>query len=311
VQQRPLVTIIIATTCRTARRTELLRAVESAVAQDSLSKVVVVVNGVEVDEELYLTLATDTRIHVHRVTEGSLPSAIHVGRSLVETPFFGFLDDDDVLLPSALRRRLDAVVDSAGTPFDVVVSNGQFRGRALFDAEHAARIEESPLDTLLAKNWLASCGGLFRTSSIAPALFEGIPKYSEWTVLAFRLVMAGKRLRVVPVLTYEVFETPVSESHNRAYWHRADACRMMAADPRLPRRARRKVRRLLSGSLHDECVTMLLSGNLRAAWRLHWESLRLPGGLRYLLFTRHLLFTRRLERFAQRSAPVLDEHRRQ
>ncbi len=102
----PLITMVIPTTCYANRRESLLRAVATArAASNQLIVVLAVVNGSRVDADT-LTALSEQPVQVDRQQEGSLPIALARGRSLVQTPFFGFLDDDDELLPGALDRRL-------------------------------------------------------------------------------------------------------------------------------------------------------------------------------------------------------------
>jgi glycosyltransferase involved in cell wall biosynthesis len=61
--------------------------------------------------------AADPRFRVVRLPRRvGLGAARNVGLSLVETPFVGFLDADDVLLPDALAR-LVATIDASGSDF--------------------------------------------------------------------------------------------------------------------------------------------------------------------------------------------------
>ena len=44
-----------------------------------------------------------------------------------------------------------------------------------------------PLRALVIENWLASCGGLFRSDRVSIDYFDGVTRHYEWTFLAYSL----------------------------------------------------------------------------------------------------------------------------
>ena len=97
-------------------------AVDSLRAQTLTSWRAILVDDGSLDAtgEVFATAAaSDERFHVvtHPVARG-LSAARNTGLELVETPFVGFLDADDVLTPRALERFVDTLTRSGS---DVVV----------------------------------------------------------------------------------------------------------------------------------------------------------------------------------------------
>ena len=149
------------------------------------------------------------------MAEGSLPAALRHGRSLVDTPFFGFLDDDDEYLPDAIAIRLAAFASDAA--IDAVATNGftNIGGVDRVRHEHPDAAATDPLRALLRENWLASCGGLFRTDRVTVDFFDGVTRHYEWTVLGFKLA-ASRRVLYVDKPTFRVYDSPGSLSKSRA-----------------------------------------------------------------------------------------------
>jgi hypothetical protein len=171
---------------------------------------------------------------------------------------------------------------------DIVVTNGYSGDR--LHLTRTARIESSPLAAMLEENWLASCGALFRRSTCGDEFFADLPKYMEWTLLAFRLLSAGKRVKFVATPTYRINDTPQSASKSREYRvATAGVIERMLALP-LPADIRRRLRHRLLAARHDLSVMNLEEGHRAAAWKLHLQSLAGLGGLRYLTYTRRLVF---------------------
>ena len=74
-------------------------------------RLIVIVNGAAFDEPLLEEMSSDHRLEVHYLAEANVAAAQRFGRSLVETPYFAFLDDDDEYLPNALRLRLQPMLE--------------------------------------------------------------------------------------------------------------------------------------------------------------------------------------------------------
>jgi hypothetical protein len=217
------------------------------------------------------------------------------GRRAVSTRFFGFLDDDDELLEGAITRHL--LNFEAFPSLDVSVCNGfkQFGGNYELLLDSTAGIDSDPLRALFHRNYLASCGGLFREATVGSEFFEELPPFGQWTMLAFSLAMSGKQIRMVSDPGYVIHDSPVSQSKGIAY--KANYLtlfeRMRQMQP--PDDIIEILHNKTSDTLHDLSVEMLTAGNLREAVRLHVKSLRPIYGLRYLSYTRRLVmhaFTR-------------------
>lgn len=286
----PNVTAIIPTTCCTARRDSLIRAIHSLLDASVCPPVIlVVVNGSIVDEKVFSALEEIPDIRILRLAEGSAPLALLAGRRIVETPYFCFLDDDDEYLPGAIDQRLQAM--EATPPADLVVSNGWrcSDGGQEIAFDRLPEIQEDPLAALFRYNWLASCGGLYRTGSIGVEYFEEPHPYMEWTWLAFRLANAGLRIRVLNQPGFAIHDTPGSASKSEAYLMSQVSLvqKMIAANRR--RDLSKVLSKKLADAHHDVSDNRLGAGRLAEAWNNHLASLSLPTGLRYTSYTARLL----------------------
>jgi len=284
------VSVIVPTRACRDRASSLMRAIDSVIHQTGARGVpIVVVNGPLGAPEVLTHLRRRTDIRLAVLEEASLPVALRTGRAMVDTPFFSVLDDDDELLPGALRTRLDAFVTEP-VP-DVVVTGGYLEsaGRRRVEIEDFRRVEADPLRALFVQHWLRPCAGCFRTAAVPAAFFESIPPYREWTWLALRCALE-LRIRFVaePTFVYRT-DTPGSLSKTSAYALAGPAAlaRMLALD--LPADVRTILRTRLAGDLHSASVCELAAGHHAAAWRLHLRSLVQPSGWRYLPYARHLV----------------------
>lgn len=290
---RPSLTIIIPTTCRPERTESLLNAIASIERTAPASTAVLVaINGAHVDEASAASLAERSNLRVVRFTKGSLAETMARALQLVTTDFFGFLDDDDEFLEDGLRKRLEALRSHGDADF--VLSNG-WRCSAGHDEpylQYLDRVQEDPLQWFFVENWLPSCGATFRRSSVEISLFEDYHSYAEWSWLAFRLAMSGKRMLTLNIPTFRVhIDTPASESKSRAYKLSYIALyeRMLAAQP--PARVRSILRRRLAQAHHDTSQEWLAEGNRVRALRHHFKSLATPFGWRFIFYTRHIFGT--------------------
>lgn len=286
-----IVDVIIPTTCDAARAQSLLRAVDSLLDQrGAVARPVIVANGPRVEPRLMERLATLPRVRVLRQEEGSLPRAIHTGRVAVRAPFFAFLDDDDAYMPDALAQRLERL-QAADQP-DAVASNGYSvrpdGGRRLLFAAMAP-FAADPLATLADTNWLSSCGGLYRTAAVTVEPFAAVPKFFEWTTVAFRLAQRGHSIGFVEEPTFIITETPGSLSRSLAYDAAAPDFVRGLLGHSLPPHVREAFRRKLVRLEHHAAERHLGHGNRLAALVHHLRSLATPYGLR-----RNASFTLRL-----------------
>lgn len=285
------VSIIIPTTCVTARRDMLWRAIRSILDQDwEWIEVIVVVNGSQFDQAVFDELGANSKLRIIHQAQPNVALAQRRGRLEISSPFFGFLDDDDEYLPGAIRSRLEPML--ADQSIDAVVTNGVRRtgSQERLNFVEFDSAKEDPLYALVSCNWLASCGGLFRTASIDEKYFDGQTKYNEWTLLAIRMASDRKNILFLDQPTYRIHVTPGSVSASNEY--QMDTASFLEAVLRrpLPSKVRRGIRRKLSATYHDLAEFNRATGRIREARRYHLRSLVLPGGLRYLAYSRKLVF---------------------
>ena len=288
---RPSVQVIIPTTCAAERAESLARALHSIRSQEHVrAQPVVVVNGDRFDPGTYRHLRSDPSITVHYLQTGSAPLAAQFGRRQVTAPFFAFLDDDDELLPRALWLRISPLLADPG--LDVVVTNGLRRiGDVDFPNLHGlARARANPMVAILEENWLASCGALYRSSSVSEDLFEGNAQYFEWTLLGIRLCRSGARLHFLDEPTYRINESTRSLSKSLDYelFYVDFLERLATSDD--PKEFSALLRRKLSRAYHTRSALHLARGNLGEAFRDHLASLRSAEGYRHLPFTWRLVW---------------------
>lgn len=287
-------TVIIATMAKESRRDSLLRAIDSVRdGNASTIEVLIVVNGDRYSPSLVELLGRRVDLSLIRLPSASLPSARYAGRKAVRSQFFAFLDDDDEYLPGAIDKRI--AILSSDPKAGLVASNG-FRfsgGKETLALNALIDVESDPLAAVLRENWLASCGGLYRTERIPAVFFEDMPQYLEWTWLAFRIASIGEVVRILPEPTFRINDTPKSESKSEAYMlsHVEVIDRMMRTTRRADILA--MLGRMQSTALNCASNHYRKNGLLREAWRAHLRSLRQPGGLRYITYTRHLIFGNR------------------
>jgi glycosyltransferase involved in cell wall biosynthesis len=285
----PSISVIIPTTCERARWASLERAIAGILAQDGVAaQLIVVVNGNRYDPDCFEALKRKQGVSVLYRSVGSAPLAQTAGRAAVSTPFFAFLDDDDDYLPGALATRVAPLL--ADPALDFVVTNG-YRARGGIDERaisDSGAIVADPLGALCEQNWMASCAGLFRTSSVGADYFDDPAPYMEWTYLAFRLT-TRLRMRWIDQPTYRINDSPVSLSKSEVYLRsELDILKRILALP-LPPSVRRAVRRKIGGASHAFAERARAQGQSAEALRFHLGSLAQPGGWRYLLYSRKLV----------------------
>ena len=285
-------TIIIPTTGVLERRDSLERAIASINTQTTGSAVpLVLLNGDRFDHELKQLLSERRDIRFYYIAEGGLPNALRVGRNLVDTAFFGFLDDDDLYLPHALETRIAPFVDDTST--DVVITNGLHQDAGGSRNRCIVRLPSKSDDLFMhcirVQNWLASCGGLYRTDRVEPSCFESLAKYFEWTDVAFRIAQT-KKLVFLEEMTFVVCDSPGS------LWKSGDVTfrRIEFLKKLIAGCSRADVRVVLSEKLlhacHEYSAQCLLEKNLADAWKYHVQSLGGLVGLRYLPYSRRIFF---------------------
>jgi len=289
----PTVDVIIPTLAEKSRGDGLRRAIESVVSQDGVSATpLVIINGQRADPELQAELSAKQGIALHCQAEASLPLAIATGRRYVTSDFFSFLDDDDYYLPHALSKRSEPMI--ADPAVDFVVANGQSRksdGTLVSTYRDMRAFSDDPFLGLARTNWLASCGGTFRTSSVEDAIFSDVHKYHEWTLIAHRLLIAGKQPAFIDDKTFVISETPDSLSRSAAFVRAAPAAHRRVLALPLPPDVRSALQEKYSDAMHSVSELELRQGNRWRACRAHFESIKSLYGLRrHTLYSRWLLY---------------------
>jgi glycosyltransferase involved in cell wall biosynthesis len=284
------VTIIIPTLGLRERAESLQVAIASALAQDGVRPIVIVVlNGARRDAAVERVLREDRRITLVVREAGSLPAALAAGRAMVTTPWFTALDDDDFLLPGALQLRVHAL---EGRPECAAVITNGFRRNGSGDELHVKAgngVHADPLRTMLKGNWFLPGSWMCRTESVGIRIFEEMPSYLECTYLALRIAAEHPIVwRDTPTVVYSV-GSPEAESLSRAYVLGQVAALRRIIALNLPDDVRRALRSRIAGAYHAAADHERTAGGLLAAWRWHAASLVQPSGWRYLPFTRHLL----------------------
>jgi glycosyltransferase involved in cell wall biosynthesis len=290
------ISIVIPTIAVTERRDGLYRAIGSIVEQQGVDALpVVVVNGSRFDPALVAELAADPRIHLLQIAEGNVSRARHAGLLASTRPFFGFLDDDDELLPGGLAARHARFADDV----DVVVSNGYFLTRQdeqteIVPRDIMARIEADPLGAFMDCNWFSAASGLFRAASIPASLFDFDLRFYECTFIALRLMDQRARIRFCETFGFRMHQsTPDSATKTKAYVRaQPDFVRRMRTFRRFGTAYDRHCVRKLANSLNLVSRLEREWGHYHRAWFAHLQCLA-SGGLRFLPYTRHLLMPRR------------------
>jgi len=289
-----LITTIIPTLCEAHRKVSLLRAIASIHgASSSPVRILVVANGQRYDPALLAELAGRSDLELIRIEEGSQTGAQLAGRRAVQTPFFSFLDDDDEYLPGTLDER--AALLLADPRADIALTNGYLCVDGI-DEVCYARLDKVParaLFELFQENWLHNCNQLFRTASISVADFENTHPLMEWTWLAFRLIMQGRRVAVSDRLGFRYHDTPGSLSKSGSFLASRVTVyqRMLSLQP--DREITRILRQRLCDAWHEVAMDALRRGQRGAAVRAHLHSLSSHwSGLKFLPSSRHLLRVR-------------------
>lgn len=285
-------TVIIATLALKERRDSLDRAIKSArTGNKSSIRVLLILNG----DRFHLPLVEELRarqdVELIQIPEASLSAAILEGRKQVQSPFFAFLDDDDEYLPGAVDLRITLMEKHPEA--SVVATNGyrclDGNDQPAMPAKGDGFIDE-PQQAMLEENWLASCGGLYRSKDLPISLFEGVARYLEWTWIGFRIASSGRKVFFSSAPTFRIHDTIASESKSDAYFANGaqilERMKSIASD----KKTKKLLRQRLAQAWHDTSEFHRRRGNTRPAWHAHLRSLIYPTGFRYLAYTRRLLF---------------------
>jgi glycosyltransferase involved in cell wall biosynthesis len=275
------------------RAFSLHRAIESVrIGNTRTATVIVVVNGQKYDENLFESLRKRDDIKLIKIPVASFGEALLSGRRAVTTPFFGFLDDDDEYLPGAVDGRLKVLENDPMA--DVVATNG-YRNSNNKDSiafNQLKDVTDDPLLALYRENWLASCGGFFRTNTVSVDFFQQLPRHIHWSWLAFQLLQAGRRVAVLDQPTFRINDTDGSASKSDTYLlcHIEVYSRMLASATRPI--IRKILKRRLMHAWHEAADYYRRQGILKLAWTAHLRSLQYPPGWKFITYTRKLLWVR-------------------
>jgi glycosyltransferase involved in cell wall biosynthesis len=286
----PRVEILIVTLCEAIRRTSLLAAIDSVLKQHGVDpSLLIVVNGDQFDRDLFRLLKDIPGVRVYYQEVASIYFARRLAREKVQADLFGLLDDDDALLPGALRTRVDALESDPAA--DVVVTNG-----IVVDGDDTSvglheidAIRHDPLLALMHGNWLASSSALFRTRSIPPEYFDVTIRSIDMTYLAFRVALEKKVLFLEQSTYLRTFSpNSISRSEEWQLTMLEDLEKMLRFP--LPPAVRRELRRKYAEEAHAISDIHYRHGRIGLAWRYHLKSLSRPRSfLNYAFYTRHLL----------------------
>jgi len=285
------ITIIIPSTCIAARADCLRRAISSAHASaPGIANVLIAANGPKTELKLVNELQNRADVRYVYFPEGSLPKAIASALPLVDTEYFAFLDDDDELLPGGLKLRHEALRSQPMA--DIALSNGYLRkdGEDTLYLHHLEKVPSAPLETFFTENWLPSCGALFRRNRIELAYFLDFHPYAEWSWLAFRLALGGKRFCIIDKPTFRVnADTPGSLSKSTAYRRSYIQLYHRMLDKEPPENIQNILRRRISQAHHDLSADALSEGKIQEALGHHLQSLKTLSGWRFLSYSRHIV----------------------
>lgn len=289
--QQPLMTIIIPTACTTVRAVTLRLAITSIQAAGSgLAKIIVAANGPHIDNSLATELRGRDDIRYLSFEAGSAPKALAAAVPLVDTEYYGFLDDDDELLPGSLTHRLSVFMSNPNC--DVLLSNGYIhkKGTDTLYLQHLDAVPHKPLDTFFMENWLPSCGALFRASTVGAAYFANYHAFAEWSWLAFRLAMNKKQFCILNEPTFRIHaDTPHSLSKSSEYGKAYISLYQKMLDLQPPLPIQKILKKRLSQAHHDVSAGHLNKGEIGNAMHHHLRSLGVFSGLRFLPYTRHIV----------------------
>ena len=272
------------------RQKELERAVASLLEQTGGQAMpLVVLNGERYDGEFVRHLRQRRDIRFLQIDGSGVSRARYEGRLQVDTPYYGFLDDDDEYTPDALAIRFRPFETRPET--DVAVGNGWhhvgMEKRLVW--QDPAPIEADPAHVLMTMNWLGSCSAIFKTETVGPEYFDFDFQYFEWTYLALHLALTRK-LAFTREPTFIVNNTPNSLSDSDAYGEAYTAMldNMLTFD--MPRSLRQMIRKRILAGHHNMSDVYRRRGVMSAAWKYHLRSLSgLHGLLQYGLYTGKLL----------------------
>ena len=282
--------VLVVTLCSAERAESIRRVVDTTLTQNAVrASLTFVVHGRRFDPQLLAWLRRQAGVRVCYQETPSIFLARRCAREHVTAPFFGFLDDDDYLLPDALRLRVEAL--AADPAADAVVTNG-YVAEEVSDTHTLDGIDDirrDPSLALMEANWLATASALFRTESIPAEFFDVTIRSNDMTYLAFRLALEKKPIFInTPTFRKRYSPDSISRTDEWALASLATLDKMLTFP--MPGPVRRRLRRKRTLTAHEISDIHRRRGELGPAWRLHLRSLWDPWGLlHYSLYTRRLL----------------------
>jgi hypothetical protein len=290
--KRHLFTVVIASLCDEARSELLKRACSSvrAMAKGHDHSIIVVANGPRVSTNVLDWLGKQPDVRLIRLRSGSHPLARRVGAEMADCEFLAFLDDDDELMPDTLGRKIAYFREHPEV--DVLVTDGLRVAGSAVSKIFPLPAARSPdfIETLMKAGW-GACALTLRTQNVDLSAFDAEIRHIEWTLTT--LLLARKyRFGFIDEPTYRYYQdTPDSLSKMSEHALAAPVIwrRLLKAYEGTPHEptVRRRLGRGCGGAA-QECVRL---GLISDAWRLHLQSLLLPGATSRVRFTARLMLT--------------------
>lgn len=287
------VSIIIPTTCSSQREFSLMQAIESALNQTDINvEVIVVVNGINFDQCLFEKIKVNSGISVYYCSEGNVSKARYYGINNISFDAFGFLDDDDEILPNTLKYSYYLLNENPDTA--VVVSNGYFHSsddKIHVDAGFYKDILDSQENSFLEKNWFTTPAALYKINKIDKSIFDISYKYFELTYIFFKLIEKEYKIVFNDVVSYRYYEdTIMSASKLESYKVAYPEMLKIIMGMNLSEEVKYKLKDKYIVGLNGLSVYYLENNQFKLAVYYHLKCL-FSGGLKYFLYTRKVLFT--------------------
>tara|TARA_A200000159_G_scaffold155253_1_gene168863 strand:+ start:2881 stop:3645 length:765 start_codon:yes stop_codon:yes gene_type:complete len=253
-----------------------------------------------VDTELLAYIAKLDRVETKYLKTPSAPNAVMYGvENCVHTKYFGFLDDDDYLLPNAISNRQVAL--EAQPLYDVAIGQALRSTQGNLSRHMSDKQIEScgrdPFEVIFRQkiNWMTSSAGLYRASSIGVSYFQENISYFEWTYLAAKMLTSGVNFLFLNepdhiILDDNADDVSLSLSKTKKYAQYESAFMRAIKELPLNKEQRKMVAAKEADHFHDLAEKMRKSGRGKEALVHHLRSLRSPQGfMRYVLSTRHFV----------------------
>lgn len=297
--------VIIPTVATTERGDYLHRAIESVISQREVRAVpLVVANGTNCDPSILESLRHNNKIRFAYINEASMPKALLTGREMVDTPYFSELDDDDILLPDALKIRLNIMQHNPDT--DVVITSGYISNgnKKIINIVGYSEIQSNPMQMLLKINWLLPGSALFRTDTVTQDFFAGMPKFLEWTYLAVRLSSSTKISFVnTPTLVHYTHHSFSIWNSRECIINKPNALKQIL-QLELPIEIKHYFKMALASANYIVFRIYLKDHEYRFAWSLLRECLKSKAGWMFAFNLIHSKFLRVSGRFFRRYSVI-------